>query len=92
MEQNLQAQIDSLKEEVAKLKSVTTIPYDVEQAFRARLTIDEFARLAPSTKTAASETQAVNESGSSSYSVAKAMDGFREEVIAGTTIYIPYYI
>ncbi len=34
--QNLQEQIDELKREIQTLKAAASIPYEVEQAFRAR--------------------------------------------------------
>lgn len=87
----IQAKISALQEELDKLKANATIPYEVEQAFRTRLNIDTFTSLIASSKTAASETQLVNESGTQSYDVAKPMDGFRQVTIGGATIYIPYY-
>ena len=91
-------ELDQLKLEVAILKkrlddlsAFATIPYDVEKAFRDRLRIIEFARLSASTKSASSENQAVNEAGAASYSVLKPPDGFREFVVSGNTLYIPFY-
>lgn len=89
--EDLQRQINELKAEIEMLKADTTIPFNVEQAFRSRLRIQDLAELASSSKTAASETQAVNEAGVGSYNVAKPPDGFREYVVGGTTLYIPYY-
>lgn len=89
--EQLQSQIDSLQQELNKLRNTTTIPYEVEQAFRFRLGIDNFTQLDASSKTTASETQAVNEAGASSYNVAKPMDGFKQVTIGGSTLYIPYY-
>lgn len=88
----IQAQIDNLQEQLDMLKANATIPYEVEQAFRTRLNIESFTALAASSKTAVSETQAVNEAGTASYDVAKPMDGFRQVNIGGSTIYIPYYL
>lgn len=87
----LEREIQELKREMAFLSSSNTIPFNTEQAFRDRLGIQSLASLSGSTKTAASETQSVSESGSSSYSVAKPMDGFREFVVGGSVLYIPYY-
>lgn len=89
--EELQKQINELREEIAKLKSSTTIPYDVEQSFRTRLRIENFAELGTSSKTVASETQAVNEAGTDNYDVAKPPVGFREFVSGGSVFYIPYY-
>jgi hypothetical protein len=84
----LEQQIIQLQTQLDMLRSSATLPYDVEQAFKARI-ITEF--LNPSTKTAASETQAVDEGGSATYDVAKPMDGFEERIVDGQTRYYPYY-
>jgi len=89
--EELASRIEALEMEVQNLKASATIPYEVDTAFRERLGIADLATLTGSTKTAASETQAVSESGSGSYSVAKPMDGFREFVVGGSVLYIPYY-
>lgn len=89
--EQLQNKIDSLQQELDKLRNTTTIPFDVEQAFRFRLGINSLTRLDTSVKTAASETQSVSEGGVSSYNVAKPMDGFKQVTIGGSTLYIPYY-
>lgn len=80
----LQKDVEGIKAFIASLQSNATIPLPVGEAFRARLE----SKLASSTKTAASETQSVNEGGVSSYSVAKPMDGFLED---GEGHFIPYY-
>jgi len=89
--EDLQRQINELKQEIANLKASTTIPFDVEQSFRTRLRIENYAELGTSTKNPSTETQAVDEGGSDSYSVAKPPDGFREFISGGTVLYIPYY-
>lgn len=89
--EQLQSQIDLLQAELNKLRNTTTIPFDVEQSFRTRLKINELARLAPSAKNPSTETQIVNEAGIATYSVSKPPDGFREFVVGGSTLYIPYY-
>ena len=65
-----------------------SIPVEVQQSFEDRF-LKNF--IGTSTKTAASETQAVNESGAGSYSVAKPMDGFKALNTGGTVIYLPFY-
>lgn len=82
-EKRLQKQIDQLEARLDQLSNNATIPFEVGEAFRARL-----FGLGSSTKTASSETQSVNEAGGSTYSVAKPMDGFLE---AGDKR-IPYYL
>lgn len=83
-----QIEINKLQEQVDLMRSSGSFPYDIEQAIRARI---EPVSLLSSTKTAASETQAVNEGGSGSYNVAKPMDGFEERVVDGIKRYYPYY-
>lgn len=74
------------------LESSATIPLQVEDAFRDRLKINELLTLSTSTKTGASETQAVSEAGIGAYNVAKPMDGFKEAYDGnGAIYYIPYY-
>lgn len=91
MTPELEARIQRLEEELNNLKTSYTIPLEVDNAFRDRLGIADFAALTGSTKAASTETQAVAEGGSASYNVAKPMDGFREFITGGTTLYIPYY-
>lgn len=88
---NVEQRINELQEEINKLKYSTTIPFDVEQAFRTRLRLDSVTNLATSAKSATSENQSVNEAGSGSYSVLKAPNGFRQFSSGGTTFFIPYY-
>lgn len=85
----LQTQINNLQQQLDLMRSSSTYPYDMEQALTDRLNP---ISLSPSTKTAASETQAVDESGSASYNVAKPMDGFEQRVVDGVTRYYPYYL
>lgn len=87
----IKEEITTLTRRLDNLNAFATIPYDTEKAFKDRLKLSEYSRLAASTKTAASETQSVNEGGAATYSVAKPMDGFRQVLIGSSTIYIPYY-
>ena len=88
---DLEKRITTLEQEMNALKASTTIPIDVDGAFRDRLGILNLALLAESTKNPSTETQAVAEGGVASYSVAKPVDGFREFVVGGSVLYIPYY-
>lgn len=85
----LQTEINNLKAQVDLLRSSSTYPYDMQQALVDRLNPVTFT---PSTKTVASETQAVNEGGTATYDVAKPVDGFEERVVDGVTRYFPYYL
>jgi hypothetical protein len=89
--QLLRQEVMELRRELNSLKANTTIPQEIEQAFRARFLLDTYASLGPSSKTAASETQAVDEAGMATYSVAMPPNGFREFITGGTVLYIPYY-
>lgn len=88
--EELQRQINELKARLDKLNASTTMPYDVAVAIKARFEQD-FPQGDSSSKTAASETQAVDEGGISSYNVARPMDGFIELTFNGVTYNIPYY-
>lgn len=80
----LQMEVQELRRKIKEFESSTTIPLFVAEAFKVRT----YPLNILSTKTTASETQAVNESGSSSYSVAKVPDGFIK-IKDGRNI--PYY-
>jgi len=68
----MQNRIEALEAFVKSLQSSSTIPFSIDAAFADRFSLGGV----PSSKTAASETQAVNEAGSATYSVSKPMDGF----------------
>lgn len=85
---NLDQQLKELKQEFEKLTASSTIPYDVEQAFRTRL--DDLS-LKVSSKSSSSENQAVNEGGGASYNVLKNPDGFLELQKDSQVYYIPYF-
>lgn len=91
MTPDLTNRIEELENKVRSLEASYTISHEVDVAFRDRLGINDLTALTSSTKAASSETQAVAESGTASYSVAKPMDGFREFVVGGSVLYIPYY-
>lgn len=80
----LQVQVTELKKVLDSLKNNATIPFEIGEAMKAR--VGSLTGL--SDKTAASETQAVNEGGAGSYNVAKAPDGFFSSPEGK---YIPYY-
>lgn len=80
-------EIDELRARIDALSNSLSIPRDVETAFRERL-----GTLDASTKSASGHNQAVNESGSASYSVLKPPDGFSQVRINGLLVFIPYYL
>lgn len=83
--------INDIQRQLDELKASSTIPLDVDAAFRSRFGIDSLSSLISSTKSATSENQAVNEGGSASYSVLKAPDGFLQVQISGVTYFIPIF-
>ncbi len=87
------AELNKLEEKVKLIYGSSTIPYEVESAFRQRLRLSDFMKAATvSSKTAASETQTVNEAGVSTYSVARPMNGFLSITLPDGTAYdIPYF-
>lgn len=86
--QKIQQQIDNLQRQLDALKSSTTLPLEITEAMRIRL--QPVSGETNSTSTA-SYTQAVNEAGSATYSVAKPMAGFITITIGGNARLIPYY-
>ena len=89
--EQLLKRIEILEQQVKNLSAFSTIPYDVEKAFRDRLKISTYASLGSSVKTVASETQGVNEGGAASYNVPKIFDGYRQMTDGGNVYYFPYY-
>lgn len=81
--------ITQLEQQIQQLKAAATIPYEVDQAFRTRLT--GLINLAVSGKGATSENRSVVEAGAGTYSVMGIPDGFLQIVISGTTYYLPYF-
>ena len=56
----LKQDFENLKKEFDSLKASTTIPLNIDNAFRDRFKISEFVQLSATVKTAGSETQAVH--------------------------------
>lgn len=75
--------LDEVYNFMNSLKGNPTIPFDVAEAFKLRL-----GSFGPSTKGVTSENQAVNEAGTSTYSVLKAPTGFK---LLSPGVHIPYY-
>lgn len=84
--------VDALERENNLLKSSSSIPLAIDQAFRARFLADVSTQhIITNSKSASSESQTVTESGSSTYSVLKPPDAFASTIIGSTTVYLPYY-
>lgn len=86
--EDLIRRIEELERFVKALQSSTTIPFEVDGAFRKRF---NDLVVTTSTKVATSEDQAVNESGASTYSVLKSPDLFGAVRLNGAVKYIPLY-
>jgi hypothetical protein len=89
MNDELLNRVSKLERELNALKSSSTIPFEVDRAFRDRFR--DILVLNVSSKNASSEDQAVDEGGISTYAVLGDPDGFLEVIIAGTPYYLPYY-
>lgn len=85
----LQEQVVKLTQRLDSLQSSTTIPFDVDRAFRDRFR--DITGLSVSSKNLDSEDQAVNEGGASTYSVMGDPDGFLQITISNVAYYIPYF-
>lgn len=83
----LQNQINDIQRVINSLRANATIPFDIGEAFRARLDEgDLFGEININ-----QELQGVNEAGTASYTVSKKMDGLVPLTLKGKTINIPYY-
>lgn len=91
MEQELLQRIEALEQELEALRSASTIPYDVDSAFRERFRLNNVTIATVSSKANDSEDQAVNEGGSGTYSVLKPPDGFLQITINNTVYYLPFF-
>lgn len=85
MNEDLIRRIEELETWRRNMSASHSIPLENDQALRARLG----GELSASTHTG--ETQAVDEGGMATYSVAAAANGFVQKNLNGTIIYIPYY-
>lgn len=83
-------QLRELMDWKQSLEMSHTIPLNIDQSFRGRF-INDIIQPASSSKSATSENQAVNEGGSSTYSVLKPPDAFLQLQIGTTIYYIPVF-
>lgn len=88
--EQLTARIVALENRLKTFEAASTIPYEVDQAFRSRL--KSSLGLSVSAKSATSENKAVNEAGASSYSVLNIPDGFLQVTVGATTYYVPIFL
>lgn len=88
--EELQAQINELKNEIQLMKAGGTLQYEIGVAVKERLS-DDFPTVGSSSTAVATYTQAVNEAGASSYNVAKVPLGFFSITVKGTTYNVAYY-
>lgn len=88
----MEERVKKLEDIIKLLMSSTTIPQNIDGAFRKRFNLDDVSRVKKSSKGATTENKTVNEAGTDTYSVLKSPDGFLEVNINGVTYYIPYYV
>lgn len=86
--EQLKIELNELKKWKQSLESSNMIPLEIDRSFRGRF---KFSSLQTSSKSPTSENQAVNESGTASYSVLKAPNGFVQTTLGEQTIYLPSY-
>lgn len=88
---DLQTQIDEINRQLAQLRDTTTIPLEVDGAFRDRFKLSSFAVLkTQSDKSAGAENVTTSAGGGNT--VLGAPDGFLVYVSdTGTPYYFPYY-
>lgn len=85
----LEQRVKALEDKFKSLQSSTTIPYDIDGAFRKRFASS--IGLVASSKGANSEDVTINEAGSASKDVLGDPVGFLEVMVGGSIRYIPYY-
>lgn len=89
---NYEEQINDLQRQIDQLKSSTTLPLDIAEAFKIRL-VDVLPGIATqTTKSATAENKTVDEAGVASYQVMNKPDGFLKVTITGIIYYIPYFL
>lgn len=90
--EELQRQIDDLRNLVNKFFNSAEVPLELDQALRERFKLDTVPILILSGKGNTSENQTVNEAGAAPvYGVLRPPDHFFEFSQDGTTYYIPIY-
>ena len=89
---DIQEQIADLQRQLDALKSATSIPYEIDQAFRNRFNLSSFASLAASSKAAGAENVGIDEAGVATHTVLGAPDGFRQFSVGGSTLHFPYFL
>lgn len=87
--EELQKKVDTLEKQIKLLTASSTIPFDVDKAFKTRLQIDSLAKITTSSKSASSEQIAVNSA--TSTPVMLSPDAFLQVTVSGTIYYIPVF-
>lgn len=88
---SLQNQLNDVNIFVQQLKASSSIPLNVDQAFRKRFGLDLLTNLTLSTKVATSENKTVDEAGSATYGVMNKPDGFVQVTVNNVLVFIPYF-
>lgn len=90
--QQLKLEIEELKAQIQALAAFNTIPWTIEKAFANRLGISNLQpKFTDSGLAASTISQAVNESGASSYSVLALPDYVLSAKFENVTVSIPAY-
>lgn len=86
----LDSKMDEIFEMIKSLGNSSTIPIDVDAAFRDRF-LQDLAVIQPSTVGATTHNKTVNEGGTDVYAVMNKPDGFVQSEVNGSTVIIPYF-
>ena len=84
-------ELNAIRAAVESLNAESTIPYEIEKAFRKRLGLINMTNIIASSKSSLSEAQPVNEGGSGSYSVLKNPDAYVQFTLNNQIYYIPVF-
>lgn len=88
--QQLKKEIEELQNWKKQLETSHSIPLNVDQAFRARLS-NLVNTITVSTKGVDTEDVTVDENGVAIYSVMNDPDGFLQVTVGGAVYYLPYF-
>ena len=89
MDEQEKRDLEELKAWKKSLESSSSIPLNIDQAFRARF--EKGSVFTVSTKGADTEDVTVDEAGLATYAVMNDPDGFLQVTVGGTIYYLPYF-
>lgn len=90
-EQKLTDRISALEDMVKKLNNSTTIPLEIDVAFRDRLGVEAKATGIVSGVSPTAHNKTVNEAGTNTYPVMNIPTGFLQFTLSGNTYIVPYF-